>query len=211
MNDKILIGINKVSGKQIVVDARSLSVCLVVGGWASGKTVWLNGLYAQLNSETSGEYAYLDINDKKDLPIVNKPDHIFSGAEQCLKALSEYAELAEQRSKQLEPSTDRLVIHIEGHDLVYFNKEHYFAVISKLARYAKTANINVLLVVSRYHSEEIPMEYIKLCTLKAVFAGDTYATNSRKLGFKTMQLGPFEKQIELEGSCFVIKATHNEK
>ena len=211
MNDKILIGKNKIGGKQIIAEARSLSVCLVVGGWASGKNVWLNGLCAQLKSETSSEYAYLDVNDKKDLPTVNKPDRILSGAEQCLKALSEYAELAEQRSKQLEPSSDRLVIHIEGHDLVYFNKEHYFAVISKLARYAKTANINILLVVSRYHSEEIPMEYIKLCTLKAVFAGDTYATNSRKLGFKTMHLGPFEKQIELEGSCFVIKATHNEK
>ena len=207
---RLTLGINRLDSKNVYIDIDELAVCLVVGGWASGKTIWLSELYEQIESNIECEYVYLDVNDSGGAPKPMQQGRIFRGNQQCLKALIELAELSEQRAKNIEPSTKHLVIHIEGHDLAYFNKDLYFSSLVKLSKNARKANISIVLVVPRFYPEEIPKGFIEASTLKAVFAGDTYNKNAKKMNLKTSNLDEFEKQIELDGSNIILKPTNYE-
>jgi len=114
----INLGKIKNAQKDLNVEIGELSFCLVIGGWASGKSFWLDSIYKQLEEQMSPEelgYVVLNVSGG----AVNiSPEYLFEEkrGDDCIKILAEYAELARQRTNDVEAKDKHIIMHIEGND-----------------------------------------------------------------------------------------------
>ena len=211
-NNSITLGIIKDTGKELKADLGDLSFCLAVGGYGSGKSVWLDSIYKQLENHYSPEelgYVILcvapyGVSANQDYVIDYKKD------QECMGALAEYAELARQRANGHEAKEKHLVVHIEGSDLAFKNRSKYLSLIALLANNTRKANMSLVIVANRANENETPPEITKLCSLITLFSGANYSPNAKYLNLKPAELNQFEKHLIINGSGYNLLQSNND-
>ncbi len=204
----INLGKIKNAQKDLNIGIGDLSFCLVVGGWASGKSAWLDNIYNQLKEQMSPEelgFVLLNVSGGAE-EINNKyiiERHI---SNECLSPLAEYAELARLRANGDEAKDKHIIVHIEGNDLALTDRRgKYLDSIKLLASNAKNANMSLIIVDNRVGEQQTPHEITKLCSLIALFSSDNYLPNAKYLGVVLSKLDKFEKQIIFNDEIYILE------
>lgn len=204
----INLGKIKNAQKDLNIGIGDLSFCLVIGGWASGKSFWLDNIYKQLEEQMNPEeLGFVLLNVSGGAEQINYEyiieEHI---SNECLGPLAEYAELARQRSNGDEAKDKHIIVHIEGNDLALTNdRSKYFNSITLLASNAKNANMSLIIVDNRVNEQQTPPEISRLCSLIALFSSDNYLPNAKFIGAAISKMDKFEKQIILNNEPYILE------
>jgi hypothetical protein len=203
----INLGKIKNAQKDLNIGIGDLSFCLVIGGWASGKSFWLDNIYNQLKEQMNPkELGFVLLNVSGGAEQINNEyiieEHI---SNECLGPLVEYAKLARQRSNGDEAKDKHIIVHIEGNDLALNNNKAYLSLIKLLSSNAKSANMSLIIVDNRANEHQTPPEISRLCSLIALLSSDNYLPNAKYLGEAISKLDKFEKQIILNNDTYILE------
>lgn len=204
----INLGKIKNAQKDLNIGIGDLSFCLVIGGWASGKSFWLDSIYKQLEEQIRPEelgFVLLNVSGGAE-EINNKyiiERHI---SNECLSPLAEYAELARLRANGDEAKDKHIIVHIEGNDLALTDKRgKYLDSIKLLASNARNANMSLIILDNRASDQQTPPEITKLCSIIALLSSDNYLPNAKYIEVVISKLDKFEKQIIFNNDTYILE------